>query len=146
MNMYFHSQRGISRLLLGGRKGPETTTAWPSTTQRRRHTARLMSTQRPATCAVSARADNPCSRSRGNPRCAPHGRMREPYQPTRLESGADLASRATRVGMLLMRCTICGFASRPSRTVYSWEREQKYNVSECVYEKTRKEARSLACG
>ena len=28
MNTYFHSQRGILKLLLGGRKGPETTTVW----------------------------------------------------------------------------------------------------------------------
>ena len=40
--------------------------------------------------------------------------------------------------MLLMGRTVCGFASRPPRTVYSWEREQKYNVGECVHEKKQK--------
>ena len=49
-------------------------------------------------------------------------------------------SRAARLAwaMLLMGRTVCGFVSRPPRTVYSWEREQKYNVSECVHEKNQK--------
>ena len=42
--------------------------------------------------------------------------------------------------------TVCGFVSRPPRTVYSWEREQKYNVGECVHEKKQKGSEAWHAG
>ena len=48
--------------------------------------------------------------------------------------------------MLMMGRTVCGFASRPPRTVYSWEREQKYNVGECVHEKNHKGSEAWHAG
>ena len=57
-------------------------------------------------------------------------------------------SRAARLvcAMLMMGRTVCGFASRPPRTVYSWEREQKYNVGECVHEKNHKGSEAWHAG
>ena len=46
----------------------------------------------------------------------------------------------------MMGRTVCGFASRPPRTVYSWEREQKYNVGECVHEKKQKGSEAWHAG
>ena len=57
-------------------------------------------------------------------------------------------SRAARLAwaMLLMGRTVCGFVSRPPRIVYSWEREQKYNVGECVHEKNHKGSEAWHAG
>ena len=57
-------------------------------------------------------------------------------------------SRAARLAwaMLLMGRTVCGFVSRPPRTVYSLESKQKYNVSECVHEKNHKGSEAWHAG